>query len=53
MYCINTLKHELSTAKTYEYNMLDKTSVLDKHRCHMAAKFGMLVDELPTLSWLP
>ena len=29
----------------------------DRHRCHMAAKFGLFVDEdhskLPTLYWLP
>ena len=53
----NTLKQELSTAKTYEHNMLDKTSIVDRHRCHMAAKFGLFVDEdhskLPTLYWLP
>ena len=36
---------------------LDETSIVDKHRCHMAAKFGLFVDEdhskLPTLYWLP
>ena len=57
MYYINTLKQELSTAKTYEHNRLDETSVVDKHRCHMAAKFGVFVDEnhgrLPTLYLLP
>ena len=54
---INTLKQELSTAKTYEHNRLDKTSIVDRHRCHMATKFGLFVDEdhskLPTLYWLP
>ena len=54
---INTLKRELSTAKTHEHNRLDETSVVDRHRCHMAAKFGVIVDEdhskLPTLYWLP
>ena len=53
MHYINTLKQELSTAKTYEHNRLDETSVVDRHRCHMAAKFGVFVDEdhskLPTL----
>ena len=53
----NTLKQELSTAKTYEHNRLDETSIVDRHRCHMAAKFGLFVDEdyskLPTLYWLP
>ena len=31
-------------------------SIVDRHRCHMAAKFGLFVDEdlskLPTLYWL-
>ena len=56
-YNINTLKQKLSTAKTYEHNRLDETSIVDRHRCHMAAKFGLFVDEdhskLPTLNWLP
>ena len=43
--------------KTYECNRLDMTSNVDKHRCRMAAKFGVFVDEdhgkLPTLIWLP
>ena len=56
-YYINTLKQELSTAKTYEHNRLDETSIVDRHQCHMAAKFGLFVDEdhskLPTLYWLP
>ena len=57
MYYITTLKAELSTAKTYEHNRLDETSVVDRHRCNMSAKFGLLSDEdhskLPTLYWLP
>ena len=32
-------------------------SIVDRHRCHMAAKFGLFVDEdhskLLTLYWLP
>ena len=56
-YYINTLKQELSTANTYENNRLDKTSIVDRHRCHMAAKFEVFVDEdhskLPTINWLP
>ena len=56
-YYINIQKQELSTAKTYEHNRLDETSIVDRHRCHMAAKFGLFVDEdhskLPTLYWLP
>ena len=37
--------------------LLDETSIVDRHQCHMAAKFGLFVDEdhskLPTLYWLP
>ena len=37
--------------------MFDEKSVIYRHRCHMAAKFGAFVDEdhskLPTLYWLP
>ena len=37
--------------------MFDETSIVDRHRCLMAAKFGLFVDEdhskLPTLYWLP
>ena len=44
IYQTNTLKQELSTAKTYEYNLLDKGSIVDRHRWHMAARFGVLVD---------
>ena len=37
--------------------MLDETSIVDRHRCHMAAKFRLFVDEdhskLPTLYLLP
>ena len=47
-----TLKQELSTAKTYEQNRLDETSIVDRHRCNMVAKFGLFVYEdhskLPT-----
>ena len=57
MYYIKTLKPELGTAKTYEHNLLDEKSVVDRHRCQMAAKFGVLVVEdhskFPTLYWLP
>ena len=42
-YYINTLKQELSTAKTYEHNMLDETSIVYIRRYHMAAKFGVFV----------
>ena len=48
---------ELDTAKTYEHNRLDETSIIDRHRCHMAAKFGLFLDKdhskLPMLYWLP
>ena len=54
---INTLKQKLSSAKTYEHNLLGERSDADRHRCHMAAKFGVFVDEdhskFPTLYWLP
>ena len=53
MYYINILKQELSTANIYGHNVLDERSVVDRHRCHMAAKFDVFVDEdhskLPTL----
>ena len=46
-----------STAKTYELNRLDETSIVDRHRCHMTAKFGVFVDKdhskLPTIYRLP
>ena len=54
---INTIKQELSTAKTYGHTLLHERYVVDRHRCNMAAKFGAFVDEnhskLPTLYWLP
>ena len=57
IYYINTLKQELSTAKTYEHNRLDETYIVDRHRCHMADKLRLFVDEdhskFPTLYWLP
>ena len=45
MYYINTLKQELSTAKTYEHNRFDELSIIDNYRCNNAAKFGVFVDE--------
>ena len=55
MYYINILKQAHGSAKTYEYNSLDDRSVVDRHRCHMTAKFGAFVDEkhdkLPTIYW--
>ena len=47
----------MTAVRTYEHNRLDETSIVDRHRCHMATKFGVFVDEdhskLPTLYWLP
>ena len=57
MYYIDTLKQELSTAKTYKHNFLDEKSFVDRLRCHISAIFGMMVDgglsNLPVLYWLP
>ena len=36
---------ELSTTKTNEHNLLDERSVIERHRCNMAAKLGVTVDE--------
>ena len=37
--------------------MFDETSIVDRHRCYIAAKFWLFVDEdhskLPILYWLP
>ena len=56
MYIINTIKQEFSITKTKENNLFDERSVVDRHRCHMAAKFGVFVDEahskLPTLNFI-
>ena len=56
MYYIDTLKQEFTTAEIYEHNSLHKRSVVDRYRCHMAAKFGVFVDEdhnkLSMLYWL-
>ena len=50
------MKRELSTAKTYKHNLLEVESVVDRHRCNMAAKFGVFVDKdhskFLTLYWL-
>ena len=42
-YNINVLKQELGTAKTYEHYLLDERSIVDRHQCHMAAKFGVFL----------
>ena len=41
---INSQKAKLSIANTYEHNLLERF-VVDRHLCHMAAKFGVFVDE--------
>ena len=43
MYYTNTIKHELNTAKRFEHNSIDVTSVVDTHRCHMTAKFEVFL----------
>ena len=45
MYYINSLKQELSTAKACEHKLLDERYVIDRHRSHRAAKFGVIVDK--------
>ena len=45
MYYITTIKQELSTAKIYAHTLLYEMSVVDRHLCHMAAKFSVPVDE--------
>ena len=39
IYYINILKQELGSAKryTYEYNLFDERTIIDWHRCQMAA----------------
>ena len=37
------IKQALCTSKTYKHNLLDERSVVDRHRCHMAAKFGVFL----------
>ena len=43
-YYINTLKQLISTAKTYEHNGLDETSMIDRHRYHMSKLEGLMMD---------
>ena len=31
--------------RKHEHNLLDQRSVIDRHQCHMAAKFGVFVVE--------
>ena len=30
----NIIKQELCSAKTYEHNLIDESSLVDRHRCH-------------------
>ena len=53
MYLIIAFNQELRTAKIYKHGLLDERSVVDRHICHIAAQYGVFVDEdhskLPTL----
>ena len=53
MYYINTLKLGKNLALLKPMSIIVKWFVVDRNRCNMAAKFGVFVDELPTLVWLP
>ena len=56
-YYIDTLKSELSTAKTYELISTDEKSVVNKHCSDIVTKFAVGITEsqekLPTFYWLP
>ena len=41
MYHVNVLKQELGSAKLCKQNLLDERTVVERHRCYMAAKFGV------------
>ena len=51
MYYNNTLKQYLGTAKTYDHNLPDEKPVVDRHRCHMAAKCDVFVNPKSTTSF--
>ena len=57
LYYINTLKSELSTAKTYKLISTDEKSVDNKHCSDIDTKFAVGITEsqekLPTFYWLP
>ena len=57
MHYINILKQEHSSAKIYEHNLFDKRYIVDRYRCHVAGKFGVVVDKDPgkrhLLYWIP
>ena len=44
-------------SKNLALQKYDEASIVDRHRCHMAVKLGVFVDEdhskLPTIYWLP
>ena len=51
---IDTLKSELSIAKTYELISTDEKSVVDKHCSYIETKFAVgITEKLPTFYWLP
>ena len=52
MYYISTLKRELSPAKIDEHSRLNETSVVDGHRCHIATKLSVFVDEGHSIRFL-
>ena len=56
-YYINTLKSELSTAKTYKLISTDEKLVANKHCNESVTKFAVSITEsqerFPTFYWLP
>ena len=52
----NSIKQELSTAKTDEQDLHDERNVEDRHRWHMGAKIDVFVDadhsKLPTTGYM-
>ena len=57
LYYIDTLKSELSTAKTYKLISTDEKSVVNKHCSDIETKFAVGITEsqekLSTFYWLP
>ena len=57
LYNIDTLKSEISTAKTYELVSTDEKSVVNKHCSDIDTNFAVGITEsqekLPTFCWLP
>ena len=55
---INSLKQDLSTAKTYEYYLLDKGHVVDRRQCHrllflVCWLMRIMASFLRIIYWLP